>query len=282
MKNRENRTNNGKSADVIIFGGQSNMQGQSERLSEYETVPGAYEYLFLDDCLRPLRNPVGENVCFDGSRGWPLIDDADIPAWLKTHGLGSACYGHTNLVPEFCRAYIAETARSVIAVHAARGSTIIKEWLPGSVYYGLLRDKILGALNRAKAEEISIGRIYFVWLQGESDAIEGRSREEYASLLKLLGSTLKGEFSVERFGIIRVGRFTNDRRDGEIMAAQDELCETCADDFLMLTKIAADLYDQPQYMHPDIGGHFSAAGLELLGKEAGTALGRFAAGINCQ
>jgi len=46
--------------DVIIFSGQSNMQGQSERLSENDVVNDAYEYKWLTDELLPLKNPVGK------------------------------------------------------------------------------------------------------------------------------------------------------------------------------------------------------------------------------
>ena len=35
--------------DIIIFGGQSNMQGQSEALISTEIVPNSYEYKYLTD-----------------------------------------------------------------------------------------------------------------------------------------------------------------------------------------------------------------------------------------
>ena len=40
--------------DVIIFSGQSNMQGQSECLTENDVVNDAYEYKWLTDELLPL------------------------------------------------------------------------------------------------------------------------------------------------------------------------------------------------------------------------------------
>ncbi len=42
-----------KETDILIFGGQSNMQGQTEVLSEI--VENAYEYRFLTDtfCMNP-------------------------------------------------------------------------------------------------------------------------------------------------------------------------------------------------------------------------------------
>lgn len=40
----------------------------------------------------------------------------------------------------------------------------------------------------------------------------------------------------------------------------------------MLTTLATALNLRPECMHPTIGGHFSAYGLEILGKAAGEAL----------
>ena len=54
--------------DIIIFGGQSNMQGESESRTP-GVVAHAYEYRFLDDTIVPLENPVGEDILRDGTRG---------------------------------------------------------------------------------------------------------------------------------------------------------------------------------------------------------------------
>ena len=55
------------------------------------------------------------------------------------------------------------------------------------------------------------------------------------------------------------------------MHAQSEICRENPK-FIMLTEIAADLCEQAVYMNPNVAGHYSAAGLELLGKTAGAAL----------
>jgi hypothetical protein len=44
----------------------------------------------------------------------------------------------------------------------------------------------------------------------------------------------------------------------------------------MLTKIATRLNSDPEYMNPHVLGHYSAKGLETLGREAGKALGEYA------
>ena len=252
--------------DLIIFSGQSNMQGQSERLSENAVVDNAYEYKWLTDELVPLKNPVGENITCNKSHGYEVTTETKIPAWLDDHVTGSACFGHTNLVPEFCRTYTQNTAREVVAVHVAKGSTTISQWLPKTKGYEVLCEKCHDAIKKVKPE-----RIFFVWLQGESDAIFGTKKEEYKQLLCVLKDALKSDVGIDKFGIIRVGRFTGDERDDEIICAQDEIC--CDDyDFLMLTDIATKLNEQKEYMNEQYSGHYNAKGLELLGKEASKTL----------
>ncbi|MBQ2881569.1 MAG: hypothetical protein IJE40_04825 [Clostridia bacterium] len=252
--------------DVIIFSGQSNMQGQSECLSEKDIVNNAYEYKWLTDEVLPLSNPVGENITYSMKKGYSVMFETDLSAWHKEHVFGAACYGNTNLVPSFCRTYTEITKRSVVAVHAAKGSTKISEWLPGSQIYNALIQKTRGAIEKVKPE-----RVFFVWLQGESDAIEGVMKSNYKAALHMLCDAVKTDLEIDKFGIIRVGRFTDDDRDLEIIWAQDEICQEDGD-FMMLTDIATKLNEQAEYMNPYVKGHYSAKGLELLGSTAAKAL----------
>ena len=242
------------------------MQGQSEFLSENETVPNAFEYKWLTDELVPLQNPVGENVTYSLECGVYFMQTTNIHEWLANHVTGAACYGHTNLVPSFCRTYTALTGREVLAVHIAKGSTQIAQWLPGTPGYDVLRQK-----SRAAIQKVHPERIFFVWLQGESDACAGKTKEYYKNALQTLCSALKQDIGIDLFGIIRVGRFADGDRDLEILSAQDEIC--CeSDGFAMLTDIAAGLCTQSEYMNPEVWGHFSAKGLELLGQKAAEGL----------
>lgn len=238
------------------------MQGQSETLSEHDIVKDAYEYKWLTDELLPLKNPVGENITYSMDQGYEVTPETRIPLWLKEHVLGAACYGNTNLVPGFCRTYTDITKRQVLAVHAAKGSTRISEWLPGTPIYDVLIQKARGAIQKVNPE-----RIFFVWLQGESDAVASVTKEDYKAALHVLCNALKADLGIDLFGIIRVGRFTNDDRDLEIISAQDEICRE-DEDFVMLTDIATELNQKNEYMNPHIKGHYSAKGLELLGSVA--------------
>lgn len=260
-----------KKIDIVIFAGQSNMQGQSECLLNGEIIENSFEYKLSDDEIVPLKNPVGEDIRYDQSKGYRFDKDSDPSKWLKEHVIGSACYGHTNLVPSFCGAYQSKTKKRVLAVPAAKGSTAIAAWLPETDGYKMIVKKSAAAIRKAK-EKYTVDKIYFVWLQGESDAIEANSKSYYKEKLTILNSALRKDLSIDKFCIIRVGRFTNDDRDFKIINAQSEICKT-NNDFLMLTEITVDLNQQPQYMNQSVNGHYSASGLELLGRTAGEALG---------
>ena len=259
--------------DVIIFGGQSNMQGESDAVLPDGDMSNSFEYKMFGDRIVPLATPVGENVRFDGSEGEAITDNTDLGEWLSAHALGSACYGNTNLVPAFCEIYTQKAKRKALAVHCAKGSTMISDWLPGTAAFDLLIKKASSAIRRAK-KDFEVERVYFVWLQGESDAIFAPDRAAYKEKLARLASALESTLSIDKFGVIRVGRFTRDERDDEIIAAQDEICRE-DDRFLMLTEIATELNEIPEYMNPSVEGHYSAKGLQKLGHEAGQALAAY-------
>lgn len=258
--------------DVLIFGGQSNMQGQSERLSNTDVVDEAWEYRYLEDALVPLRNPVGENIRTDKTKGIAHEKGGDGQKWLREHVTGWSASGNTNLVPEFCKAYIRVTGSKVAAVHAAKGSTQISDWLPGTVGFELLVEKTKAAIQKLQPV-YRVERIFFVWLQGESDAIARVGKDAYMDFMVCLNAGLKESLGIDAFGVIRVGRFTGDDRDQQIIDAQDAVCEQ-NQDFIMLTRLASEMNQMPQYMNPYVPGHFSAEGLELLGKSAGETLGK--------
>lgn len=258
--------------DILIFSGQSNMQGQTEVLSENEAVKDAFEYKYLTDSLTPLKNPVGEDIRFDGTAGYPVLAETNLSVWHTDNVLGSSCYGNTNMVPSFCRAYIKATGHEVVAVHAAKGSTAVSAWLPGTRIYEALKKKSLAALAKVK-ESYEVDNVFVIWLQGENDQIDACKKETYKSQLKSFAEGLKKDVGFTRFCVIQVGRFANDDRDFEIMDAQSEICREDKD-FIMLTEQAVEMCKEEKYMNPFVEGHFSALGQEKLGEIAGNHLAK--------
>lgn len=252
--------------DVIIFGGQSNMQGQTEGCPiNNETVQGAWEYRVYENALVPLKHPVGENFGEETS-------------------LFGSHEGGGSLVPAFCRAYVEKTGREVVAIHAARGNTTIAEWQKGTHRFVNAVRKIRLGIKKAQ-ERGSVGRIYYVWLQGESDAVLGTSEEEYLEQLIRFKNDLKKELGITKFGIIKVGYFYSTsqwhknistyeekkKRDETIMRAQERAVETDKD-FVMLARICPELSLNDTYINPKASGHYNNAGMEMIGTEAGKML----------
>ena len=253
--------------DIIIFGGQSNMQGQTECLPENNTpVQGALEYKYKTNELVPLQHPVGEDL-----RG---------EKWCAMSHLG-----HGSLVPAFCRAYIAQTGREVIAIHAAKGNTVLGDWMQGTQHAYHARRKIKSGIEKAK-EQGEIEHIYYVWLQGESDAIIHTGEEEYLQRLVEYKNQLKAQLGIEKFGIIRVGYYLancswnlnpNDTEEDKIaynegiIRAQERAAEQDSD-FIMLTRVCADLSRKQEYINPQAEGHYNNAAMEIIGKAAAETL----------
>ncbi len=119
-------------ADVIIFSGQSNMQGQTEALPlENDPVENAFEYRHLTGELAELKHPCGEDI------GGGLLLGAHL--------------GRGSLLPAFCREYAARTGRTTVAVHAAKGATCAFEWLEGTARFEALVEKSRGAFQRRRS-----------------------------------------------------------------------------------------------------------------------------------
>lgn len=253
-------------ADLIIFSGQSNMQGETERLHEKnDAVIGAMEYHYLSDELVELRHPVGEDIDIEGN--W-LQDREKLPykERIEKGALFSSWKGNSNMVPFFCEEYIKITGREVVACHCAKGSTVMAYWQKGEMGYEMLLKKASAAIKKVNPEHI-----YFIWLQGESDAICSTSKDNYKKGMLKLNENLKKDLGIEIFANILVGRFTGTEKDDEIINAQIELCRENPE-FIMATDIIKDIWLKEEYMNPEVAGHLSAAGQEVVGIAAAKGL----------
>lgn len=257
-------------ADVLIFSGQSNMNGQTDEYRERPAIQNAFEYHLLTDSLQPLKDACGENLRFDYTQGMPF-DRNDGNGWRAAHVLGQAI--GSSLLPAFCKSYIERTKHTVVAVHAAKGAAAIADFAKGTPLYEAIIKKARGALNRTKAET-GVDHVYMIWLQGESDALLNTGKAEYLRQLKDFVDACKRELGIEQFGVIKVGRYTNDERDDVIMRAQEAACTEEAG-CLMLTRVAPELTACVACMNPIAPGHFSALGLDIIGEIAGNAMANY-------
>ena len=106
-----------KVADILLFCGQSNMQGSTGERGK-SRAGNCLEYKYLTDEFVPVQDTVGEDIGEDTFRA---------PA----DGCGS-------LIPAFCKAY---ARKGGVAIHCAKGATAIHEWLPSTPRYNKLIEK---------------------------------------------------------------------------------------------------------------------------------------------
>lgn len=241
--------------DVLIFGGQSNMQGQTEILPpDNEPVKNILEYRHKTHSLQPLVHPVGED-----------LEDL----------LLAAHEGHGSLLPDFCKAYQKECGNNVVAVHVAKGATCLSDWLSGTRRFEQTLEKIQEAFALAEKQE-RVENIFFIWLQGESDALAKTEKNIYLRQLIEFKNSLKRKIDIKRFCIIRVGFFSQEKvYDRAIMRAQEMAAKTDKD-FCILTRICSKLSRRKKYLNPYAAGHFNNEGMHVIGCKAGKNLGKSA------
>lgn len=277
--------------DVLIFMGQSNMQGSTGEYCEFLPKENLLEYKFLTGEAVPLISPVGEDIfasdvlanapCEKACK--PVEKNANNASEKPTLALAAAALGNGSLVPFFCEAYEKKRKCKIFAIHAAKGNTNIDEWQSGSERFNVAVAKIKAGLKKANSIE-KVQKVAIVWLQGESDALRFLPKNDYK--LKLIGlkNALKAEFNFDKFGIIKTGYFAayaswisgsfgqKKAADEQIMLAQDEACLEDGD-FAVLTGVTKALSQDERYLNPkEFGPHYNNAGMTIIGKEAGVAL----------
>ncbi len=247
------------------------MQGASYTLpAKNDPIAGAVEFKWNENCVKPMQHPAGEAF---------------------SEYMLAAAKGGGSLLPDFCREYIKNTGREVFAIPAACGNTTIGQWLYGTQRYHYARQKIKAGIEYARSMG-EVEHIYYVWLQGESDAVIGTTEEEYIERIMGFKKCLVRDFGIEKFCIIKVGYFCAVNRwyrecvasnehgkmcDEVIMAAQDKL-PLIDSDFVMLTDIVPGLSLIDEYKNFDALGHFNNEGYRLIGEAAGSALARVVKG----
>ena len=120
---------------------------------------------------------------------------------------------------------------------------------------------------------VNIRHIYMVWFQGETDAYVGTTSDEYVGGMQQLMFTLQ-PYGVEKCFLIQIGNVV---MDGEVIdtsyiqAVQENLC--AGDENFILVSTLPKQLSEPPYMEDQI--HFTQAGLNLIGEDAGTVAGKY-------
>lgn len=245
--------------DVLLFGGQSNMRGTANSFPQDKIeLKDVYEYRFNEKEVIPLKHPCGEHI------GEDLLHRASD---------GNGC-----ILPDFCRAYLVARPVKIMTAHVAKGGSMLCEWEEGSERYEAAKLKMLEAIEAAKKIE-DVEHIYYMWLQGESDAVYKTSEQEYFDRLVAYKNALKKDLGIEKFGIIRVGYFSKEsEEDDHAIQNAQERCVKEDKDFLMLTRVCEFLSKDKFFINPLHRGHYNNNALAIIGNCAGEYLSRYAIG----
>ena len=102
---------------------------------------------------------------------------------------------------------------SIVIVKTAHGGTAIKQWAysrkrntHGPAYHGLM-SKVKEATTNLKFDSVT-----FIWMQGESDALQKKSKQYYKSSLKSIMTQIKKDLSLEKFYFV-LGRISDHQLD---------------------------------------------------------------------
>lgn len=153
-----------KVIDLILFMGQSNMSGcgGDATLAPKVKDGAGYEFRAISDPtkLYPITEPFGANENYIGG----IMEK---PGGKKG-----------SLVSAFINEYYELTGVPVIAVSASLGETTLSDWnSPNMKDDAVLR--FVSANSWLNNNGYSVRKSYMVWLQGESDALEGTSADAY-------------------------------------------------------------------------------------------------------
>lgn len=251
----------GKTIDLFLFMGQSNMAGRGIVTSEHpQGVPAViedagYEYRAVSEPNRlcPIIEPFGQNENRAGG-----IDDG----MMKTG----------SLVTAFVNAYYEKTRMPVVGVSASKGGSTITQWQPGSEFLTDALARFHAAVDFLEAEGFEIRHKYMLWCQGESDGGLMKSGELYRKEFERMLEEMK-KAGVEHCFLIRIGHYNGTGRQdySEIMAAQGVIADTREDVTMVSTAFAG--MKERGLMKDEF--HYYQQAYNEVGSEAGTNTARF-------
>jgi hypothetical protein len=196
--------NNDSIYDVLIVYGQSNAAG--------EAATGG------DTTGFPTMLPKSKMYNFNTKQIETLTQN--IPSSSGVNSTGHA-WG------EFANTWQRETGRGCVVVNCARGAQAIAALTKGassgsSDYYGLLVSAVASVKQQMKNQNLTMGKLFVVWHQGETDMTNGTPWQTYKNSLAGLIDVLATDISFDFFGICTVGSPTtrSERSWSTIQTAQ--------------------------------------------------------------
>ncbi len=255
--------------DLAVFAGQSNMSGRGDAsLAAVCNVNAGFEYKAVSnpDALTAVVEPFGLGEDKEGA-----ISDITPNGITKRSG---------SMVSAAVDEYYNQTGRQIVAVSASIGGSRSSEWLNNYITDAAER---LDAAKTFLAENgISIGRVFVVWCQGESDADDKLSADAYKANTRKIFDIFKAHGAQKCF-MVQIGHYNYidysttaagltgkewDEYYGIIRGAQAELCES-DDDFILAGSFEPHIGDmKDQY-------HYNQKAYNEVGRTVGESIGKY-------
>lgn len=259
----ENSQAEPKKVDLAIFMGQSNMAGRGNYKSA-TVVPIGHGYEFRSvtqpDMLFNITGPFGKK------ENNSAVNDNSGSGTDRRNG---------DMVSSVMESYYNETGVPIVGVQCSRGGTNTGYWT-GATVKAEAQARLTSAKNYLEENGYTIGHIFMVWCQGESDGDKIKSGSQSADGYK--SATLSvfnymRDVGVEDMFIVQTGHYngtddddgTHDAAYVSINMAQSELAEEndnvyTAASFLEYKENMIDAY------------HFNQAAYNAVGTAAGKAI----------
>ena len=157
--------------DLIVFAGQSNMSGRGNAdMAVICDISAGYEYKAVSNpgSLVPIREPFGL-----GEDKMGAIWDYDSQGVSKRSG---------SMVSAVVQTYYSRTGRMTVGVSASIGGSDTIQWK--KIYVADAVERMERAKEYLSENRFSVGNIFVVWCQGESDGDAKRSAEDYMAVTR--------------------------------------------------------------------------------------------------
>ncbi|MCR5420505.1 MAG: hypothetical protein K6E98_05840 [Lachnospiraceae bacterium] len=243
------RTEDGKIiVDLVMFMGQSNMSGTGGNVSYAPKVEEGrgYEFRAISDPTRlyPIKEPFGINENVKGA-----IED------LAIGKKGS-------MVSAFVNKYYELTKVPVVAVSASSGGRDTDFWMSEAVMNDF-SERQKRAQVWLESNNYHIRKQYVIWLQGESDAENGMTPEEYnQNMDNIIRPLFIG--GLQKVFIVTPGRtLTGKYFFDNVVYSQINMCKTSGY-YALATTVLNSV--STEYMVDEF--HYNQSVLNVIGKEA--------------
>ncbi len=239
--------NKGQEVDLIVFAGQSNMSGYGGNAQE---APGIEKDAGAE--FRSVSDP---------TRLYTLAEPFGI--YENTEIMNDFYLKQGSLVTSFVNTWYRETGTPVIAVSASKGGMPSTYWASEAVC-SEVENRFKTAKSWLNENGYVVKNQFMVFLQGENDAIENISDEQYLTDINVFSSRLFIA-GIDKFLMIRIGG-EKGRHDAfkRIADLQTELCRTDPR-FVLVSTLLSGVGDD----HMTDAYHYDQAALNLLGEDAG-------------